>query len=382
MNCAKQKSQMSSKLKLKNIIFIAVSLMTLSIKMKKIRILTLLVLLLLLVPIIDPVLAQDDKVKEVKELTGGKINKVKVIYATDGYMVDSSGSSEYFILAAVQINKRGSPKTEWQDPLLYFEFKNKRTFAGMGAFEVFSDGLSVKRMYTSSTDFNYAKYNRSKYAAKGLSTGATPHEFELDFIFNENGTIDIQKSSMGVIPDNYKTGRKIKSMEPTDEYYKKGSKTEKAAVIRDENGSIVNTKELGEPVTVEGTAMTDEVCFDYLDAISPVSSPISIKENGEEYNYEEEQRKEKEKDGPSYQPDEGTQRADPPAAPDMSGESHPDPKEIPVKILDKKPDAVDPYKSTGLCSIYKIQEISHSQPLPNAEVLGGILKPGVIPLGN
>ena len=210
MNCAKQKSQMSSKLKLKNIIFIAVSLMTLSIKMKKIRILTLLVLLLLLVPIIDPVLAQDDKVKEVKELTGGKINKVKVIYATDGYMVDSSGSSEYFILAAVQINKRGSPKTEWQDPLLYFEFKNKRTFAGMGAFEVFSDGLSVKRMYTSSTDFNSAKYSRSKYAAKGLSTGGTPHEFELDFIFNEDGTIDIQKSGMGVIPNNYKTGRKIK----------------------------------------------------------------------------------------------------------------------------------------------------------------------------
>lgn len=340
-------------------------------KLRIIRTVTVLFVLVLLLQSIEPAFGENENVKE---LTGGKINKIKVIYATDGYMIDSGGSIEYFIFGAVQINKRGSPENEWGDPLLYFEFKNKRTFAGVGKIEYFSDDLSVKRLYTSATDYNYAKYNRSEHAAKGLSMGATPHEFELDFIFNKDGTIDIQKSSMGVIPDEYKTGRTSKSMEWNGEYYKKGSDTEKVEIIRNETGSIVNMDELGDPVEVEGTAMVDEVCFDFYGAISPAPSPTFIKENGEEYNYEEEQREELEKENPSYHPIEDPPREEAPPAPDVTDESSPDPKETPFKKSDKEIDGVKLYKPTGLCSMYKVYNISHSQPIPNGEVLGVILK--------
>lgn len=343
-------------LKLENTISMVFSFMKLSIKGNKVKVLTLLILLIVLISIIDPVFGQNDKVKK---LTGGKINKVKVIYATDGYMVDSKGSTEHFIFGVVQIHKKWAPENEWQDPLLYFEFKNKRTFAGVGKIELFNDDLHVKRLYTSATDYNYAKYNRSEHAAKGLSMGATPHEFELDLIFNNDGTIDTLKSSMGIIPNNYKTGRKVKSLEQNGEYYKKGSKTEKAAVIRNETGYILNKEELGDPVEVEGTATVDEVCFDYYGAISPPTSPTHWKEI--------------EKSLP-FNPEEDAPKVEASPAPEITTGSHPDAKETPVERPRKKKGTVDPYKSTGLCSIYKIQSISRSQSLPNAEELGIILK--------
>lgn len=297
-----------------------------------------------------------ENVKDEK-MTGGKLDKVNVIYATDGYMVDSNGVSNYFIFGAVRLHKKGAPETEWLPPQFYFEFKNKKTFAGIGKVELFSDVQRVKRLYTSATDYNYLKYNKSEFAAMGLSEGATPHEFELDFIFDKDGNIDIQKSSMSIVPKEYKTGRKIKSLESTGEYYKKGSKKEKAIVIRDENQNIVNIDELGDPVYVEGETRVAEVCYDYYSQFFPTPTPTPWKEKLDV--------------NPESDPN-----ITPPQTPDITPSLYPDPKEKPPESSIADIDTVIPYRPTGICSTYKIQSISRSAGLPDAEAVGIVLKIG------
>lgn len=295
-----------------------------------------------------------ENVKDEK-MTGGKIDKVDVIYATDGYMVDSNGVSKYFIFGAVKLHKKGAPKTEWAGPILYFEFDDKRNLAGNWDVELYSDVPRVKRYYALADDYKYSMYNRSEYAAVGLSEGPTPHEFEFDFIFNKDGTLDIEKSSMGIVLKEYQTGRKIKSLEPTGEYYKKGSKTEKAVVITDARGKIINMDELGDPVEVEGNATVDKVCYDYYSQFLPTPTPTPWKE--------------KEKLPPSRWNESPPEKEAPPA-PDITPSLYPDPKETPLEPSIEDVNIAKPYKSTGLCSIFKIQNISRSAGLPDAEALG------------
>lgn len=286
-----------------------------------------------------------------EKMTGGKIDKVNVIYAIDGYMVDSKGVPNYFIFGAVKLHKRGAPEDEWSSSLLYFEFDNKRALSGQWKVEFFSDVPRVKRYYALADDYKYSKYNRNEYAAVGLSEGPTPREFEFDFIFNKDGTIDIEKSSMGIVPKEYQTGRKIKSLEPTGEYYKKGSKTEKAVVITDARGKIMNMDELGDPIEVEGNATVAEVCYDYYSQFLPTPTP----------------REEKE---PLHVNPNNDPNITPPPAPDITPSLYPDPKETPVGLSIQGIDRNTPYKPTGICSIYKIQNISRSAGLPDAEALG------------
>ncbi len=293
-----------------------------------------------------------ENVKDEK-MTGGKIDKVDVIYATDGYMVDSNGVSKYFIFGAVKLHKKGAPETEWTAPILYFEFDNKRNLAGNWHGDFYPDVPRVKRFYALATDYNYARYNESEYATMGLSEGATPHEFELDFIFDKNGEIDIKKSSMGIVPREYQTGRWIRSLEPTGEYYKKGNKTEKAVVIRDENKKIINMEELGGPVEIEGTARVSDVCYDYYSQFFPTPTPTP--------------RDEKK---PLHVNPNNDPNITPPPAPDITPSLYSDPKETPIKPSIEDVNIAKPYKSTGLCYIFKIQNISRSAGLPDLETMG------------
>lgn len=290
-----------------------------------------------------------------EKMTGGKIDKVNVIYAVDGYMVDSEGALKYFIFGAVKLHKKGAPKTEWAGPILYFEFDDKRNLAGNWDVELYSDVPRVKRYYALADDYKYSMYNRNEYAAVGLSEGPTPHEFEFDFIFNKDGTLDIEKSSMGIVPKEYQTGRKIKSLEPTGEYYKKGSKTEKAVVITDARGKIINMDELGDPVEVEGNATVDKVCYDYYSQFLPTPTSTPWKEREKL---------------PPYRWNESPPEKEAPPAPDITPSLYPDPKETPVEPSIQGIDRNTPYKPTGICSIYKIQNISRSAGLPDAEALG------------
>ena len=269
--------------------------------------------------------AADEKSIKNDKTIGGKIDQVKVIYAVDGYMADSSGESKYFIFGAVKIHKKGAPQDEWGRPLLYFEFDNKKTFAHMGNVDLFRDEGRVRHLYTTATDYNFAKYNREEYASKGLSQGNTPHEFELDFLFNKDGTLDM-RSTMSKVPKEYQTGRSVISRFPTDKYYKKGSNAEQVVIIRDAEGNIANSEELGEPVFVEQDATILEICYDYYGSFystpTPLPTPIE-----------------------TYQPS--------------------------SRVINHS----YPYNPTGLCSpIYKIQNISRTTRLPDGEALGIIVR--------
>ncbi len=257
---------------------------------------------------------------------GGKMDKIKVIYAAEGYLSDEAGNKEPFIFGAVKLHKKGAPADEWIPPNFFFEFNKKGTLAITGQYENFigpwKDGTirtlpALKGIQAVFTNYDYAKYNKEEYAKYGLSGGGTPHEFEIYFAFTKDGFIEVNKSSMGIVPKEYMTGRKVILSQSTGQYYKKGSKTERFVPVFDSTGKIVNRDEAGESIYEERPANVTEVCYEFSDEAIPLS--------------------------PKVTPIEG---------------------EVDLK------NGLTHYKKTGVCSYYKVSSISRSMGLPDSYALG------------
>lgn len=144
------------------------------------------------------------------DLTGGKTDRVNVVYAIDGYLTAPSGDQKPFIFGAVKLHKKNAPEDEWTSPLFYFEFDNKRTFAGEIQYEYFTqtrdDGTLevlpiLKGIHAAASNYDYIKYNHKDYSQHGLAKGSTPRDFEIDFAFTKNGDVDTEKSSVGIVQE-------------------------------------------------------------------------------------------------------------------------------------------------------------------------------------
>lgn len=293
-----------------------------------------------------------------KDLTGGKIDKINVVYAIDGYLTDSAGNQEPFIFGAVKLHKKNAPVDEWTSPNFYFEYKNKSTLALDTRYDYFTqprgDGTLgvlpiLKGIWAIASNYDYAKYNHEEYAEQGLVEGATPRDFEINFAFTKNGNIDTEKSSIGIVPEEYKTGRTVKRFAWFGEYYKKGSNIERFVPKRDAEGKVINFDDAGEPIFEEGPVNVSEVCYESsVAAIVPTPTPTPWKE--------------KEKTPYAPQNDSSSNLAAP-TAPNITQSLTPDEKE-------KTPAYDSQYKNTGLCSTRKVHSISRSAGLPDAYALG------------
>lgn len=297
---------------------------------------------------------KDDK------MTGGKTDRADVIYAIDGYLTDSSGDLKPFIFGAVKLHKKNAPENEWTRPLFYFEFDNKRTFAGEIQYEYFTqprdDGTLemlpiLKGFYAAASNYDYIKYDNEDYSPHGLAKGSTPRDFEINFAFTKNGDIDTEKSSVGIVQEEHRTGRKVKKSAWFGDYYIKGSKTERFVPEYNANGKIVNMDKTGEPIYEERIIDESDVCYEYnAVAITPSTTIIPWKE----------------KEKTPYDPQNDLSSNNiPPKAQDITPSLTPPPKE---KI--ESPENRAHYTTTGLCSVYKINSISRSTGLPDARALG------------
>lgn len=135
-----------------------------------------------------------------------EIDWINVVYAADGYLIDAAGEQKYFIFGAVKVHNRGAPDGEWIfDPTFYFEFDNKSTIAGNTHYEYFSQYVFaissvLKGILATTSKDRYADFNRKEYIEYGLGNGAPKNDFEINLAFTKNGEIDIERSSVGVIP--------------------------------------------------------------------------------------------------------------------------------------------------------------------------------------
>lgn len=207
-----------------------------------------------------------------KDLTGGKVDQSDVIYAVDGFLADSEGNQKPFLFGAIRLHKRGAGD-EWAAPLFYFEFDNKITLGLDTEYNYFmqprSDGTNeilpyLKGIQADGVDYRYVMYDSEEYAEHGLAEGDTPHEFEINLAFTRNGEINAEESSVGIVPKEYQTGRRVKMLRWRGEYYKKGSNTERFVPQRDAGGKVTNSDEAGEPIYEEGIEHVSEVCDEFF----------------------------------------------------------------------------------------------------------------------
>ena len=229
-----------------------------------------------------------------EKMSGIEFNNIDVVYVIDGYMIGPSGYPEYFIFGAVRLHKLGAPETEWTDPIFYFEFGDEAILAGTARYHYFLEERSNGTL-------EHLPILRELWSRSG--------SFELDLVFTKSGEIDIPKSSMSIVPVQYKTGRNITQLTWTGEYYKKGNKTELFVPIRDNEDKLINQDKAGEPIIEEISVYVLDVCYEEI-----------IGRN--------------------------------------------------IYYLKKNLGNLTYSKSTGLCPVYKIQNISRSVGLPDAYMLG------------
>lgn len=206
---------------------------------------------------------------EDEELVGGKIDKINVVYAIEGNLVDENENVKNFIFGAVRIHKIGASEDQWGPLLLYFEMDNQNTLATILHYDLFEGIPRVKEFTGSFSDYKFAKYNQEEIAEEEGS-----HIFELNFVFAKNGKIDIENSSVGIIPPQYKFGRDTEIYGPTGKFYKKGSKTELFIPILNEEKKIINTDERGDPVYGLITVRVKNICYENLTFDSTTLCPI------------------------------------------------------------------------------------------------------------
>lgn len=132
-----------------------------------------------------------------------EIDWINVVYAADGYLIDATGEQKYFIFGAVKLHNRGAPDEEWIfDPTFYFEFDNKSTIAGNTHYEYFSQYVFaissvLKGILATTSNESYANFNKGDIERGFFSP---INDFEINLAFTKNGEIDIERSSVGVIP--------------------------------------------------------------------------------------------------------------------------------------------------------------------------------------
>ncbi len=184
-----------------------------------------------------------------EKMSGIEFDNIDVAYAIDGYMTGPSGDSEYFIFGAVRFHKPGAPETEWTNPIFYFEFGDEAILAGTARYHYFLEERSDGTL-------EHLPILRELWSTSG--------GFELDFVFTKSGEIDISKSSMSIVPVQYKTGRDITQLTWTGEYYKKENKTERFVPRRDDEDKVVNQDEAGEPIIEEINVHVLDVCYEEI----------------------------------------------------------------------------------------------------------------------
>lgn len=184
-------------------------------------------------------------------IPGVEHDQIEVIFAVDGYLGGSNGEEKYFLLGVVRLHKPGVPETEWTIPFFYFELDGKAVLTGTTSYYYHSergkDGtLEILPLLRE---------------LRSISGG-----FEMDFVFNRNGEIDVEQSKVGIIPEEYLAGRYVTRLVETGEYYKKGSKTERFVPQRDAEGKITNMDEAGEAILEERSVLINDVCLEYQDS--------------------------------------------------------------------------------------------------------------------
>ena len=193
-----------------------------------------------------------------------KTDKIDVVYAIEGNLVDEDGNVKYFMFGVVRLHKtwssRGVSKDKWSSLLLYFEMDNRSTIASILTNDLFKGIPRVKELTGSFSEFEFSKYNQEKVSEEEGDS----HIFELNFVFTENGEMDINNSSVGIIPSQYKFGRDAKIYGPTGNFYKKGSESELFVPILDEEKKIINTDEMGDPVYDLITVRVKNICYEQL----------------------------------------------------------------------------------------------------------------------
>ncbi len=164
----------------------------------------------------------------------------------EGYMISPSGDPEYFIFGAIRLNETDTSETEWSNPIFYFKFNDKTIIMGTTSYYYFLEEKSDGTL---------------EHLPILREIWSTSSDFELDFVFTKSGEIDISQSSIGIVPDQYKTGRNINQLTWNGEYYKKGNKTELFVPIRDDEDKVINQNEAGEPVIEEMSVHVLDVCY-------------------------------------------------------------------------------------------------------------------------
>lgn len=201
-----------------------------------------------------------------------KVEKIDIFYAVEGKLdKKSEGEDNSFVFGAVRLYKvyefdssQGIPPGKflgkWTPyPIFYLEIGDKKTAmkGKKSAIRLFRDSFKVRQFYGSFSCLEFLKYNEDKVYEEEDSKN-----FEIHLVFTENGKIDIDKSSISIVPPEDESGRYIVKYLPTGKFYKKGSDTELFVPILNEENKQINRDERGEPILDYKRILIHNVCYD------------------------------------------------------------------------------------------------------------------------